>query len=80
MTSAKVSVDAVGLFCPMPIVKLKLAVDSVGNGDVVELLADDPAAENDLIAWSKATGNSLIELKKNSDGTISAYIKKEEKK
>jgi TusA-related sulfurtransferase len=56
------TVDAVGLFCPLPIVKLKLEVDKLNAHQVVEILADDPGVEKDLIAWCKETENSLLSI------------------
>ncbi|MFC2145468.1 sulfurtransferase TusA family protein, partial [Actinomycetota bacterium] len=45
------SIDAVGLFCPMPIVKLKLGLEEVDSGETVELLSDDPDFEEDISRW-----------------------------
>ncbi len=45
-----VQVDAVGLICPIPIIRLARAVKELGSG-VVELVADDPATQSDVSAW-----------------------------
>lgn len=71
------SVDAVGLFCPMPIVKLKVELDKVKLNNVVELLADDPGVCEDLPAWSNETGNKLLSLKKNKYNIFVAYVEKQ---
>lgn len=73
------TVDAVGLFCPMPVVKLKIEMENVGLNQVVELLADDPGVLEDLPAWCKETGNKLLSIKKNEDGIFVAYVEKYEK-
>ena len=52
------SVDAVGFFCPMPVVKLKLELEKAGINKVVELLTGDPEILEDLPAWRKETGKS----------------------
>lgn len=70
------SVDAVGLFCPMPVVKLKLELEKAGLNKVVELLADDPGILEDLPAWCKETGNKLLSLEKNEEGIFIAYVQK----
>ena len=44
------TVDAKGLACPMPIVKTKKAIDSMNSGKVLEVLATDKGALNDLTA------------------------------
>ena len=76
---AERSVDAVGLFCPMPVVKLKLELEKAGINKVVELLADDPGVLEDLPAWCKETGNKLLSLAKNKEDIFIAYVQKEGK-
>ena len=71
------TVDAVGLFCPMPAVKLKLELEKVNLYKTVELLADDPGVLEDLPAWCKETGNRLLSLKKNNEDIYVAYVEKE---
>jgi TusA-related sulfurtransferase len=70
------TVDAAGLFCPMPVVKLKLELDNVKVGEVVELLADDPGVQEDLPAWCKETNNRFVSLSKNDEGIFVAYVEK----
>ena len=70
------TVDATGLFCPMPVVKLKVELEKVKLNNVVELLADDPGVCEDLSAWCNETGNRLISLKKNRDNIFVAYVEK----
>ena len=53
--------DARGLACPMPIVKTAQAMKTLVSGDVLEVLATDAGSVKDFAAWSKATGNRLIE-------------------
>ena len=46
--------------CPMPIVQLAKKVKEMKSGQVLELLADDVGAKEDVPAWSSRTGNQLI--------------------
>ena len=55
------SLDARNLSCPMPIVKTAVAFKPLASGDVLEVLATDPGSVKDFDAWSKVTGNELIE-------------------
>jgi len=65
-------------FCPIPIVKLRIELENLEKGDIVELIADDPSIEEDLPNWCKETGHILIHLEK--EGKIyKGYIKKGEK-
>jgi len=45
------SIDALGKKCPMPIIMLAERIGEVPIGDVVEVLADDPATRTDVPAW-----------------------------
>jgi len=72
------TVDAAGLFCPMPVVKLKLELEERELFQVIELVADDPGVLKDLPAWCTETGNTLLSLEKNSEGLFVAYVKKTE--
>ena len=68
--------DAVGLFCPIPIVKLKLEIEQVNSSQIVEVLADDPGFEEDVIIWCNITGNKLLSLTKNQEDIFTAYVRK----
>ena len=63
MTTLQIShqVDAKGLSCPLPIVRTAQAMKTLGSGDLLEVLATDPGSVKDFAAWSKATGNPLVE-------------------
>ena len=69
--------DAVGLFCPMPVVRLKLEIEKIEPNQVLELLADDPGVTEDIPAWCKDTGNQCLLIEKNEEGIFVAYIRKE---
>ena len=53
--------DARGLKCPMPIVKTAQAIKTVEQGELLEVLATDPGSVADFAAWSRSTGNSIVE-------------------
>ncbi len=54
-------VDARGLSCPMPIVKTAQAIKTIASGGLIEVLATDPGSVKDFAAWSRTTGNELVE-------------------
>jgi tRNA 2-thiouridine synthesizing protein A len=64
MTITKVDqlVDARGLACPMPIVKTAQAMKGLASGQIVEVLATDHGSVRDFQAWSRSTGNPLLEM------------------
>lgn len=55
-------VDSRGSFCPGPITDLFKAYRSAQLGDVIELLATDPAARADVTAWAQRSGNELLDV------------------
>ncbi len=69
------NIDCRGMMCPMPIVQLTKAMKRMESGQVLEMMADDPGAKEDVPAWSHRTGNELFETKEEGD-LIYFYIKK----
>ena len=55
------TLDCRGLSCPLPIVKTAQAIKPLASGELLEVLATDPGSVKDFAAWSKATGNELVE-------------------
>jgi len=54
------TLDAKGLLCPMPIVRLAKAMKELQSSQVILLEATDPGAIPDVVAWSKNTGNQIL--------------------
>ena len=48
------TLDCIGLYCPEPLFQTREGVDSIEVGEVLEVFADDPAAEEDLNAIRQA--------------------------
>jgi TusA-related sulfurtransferase len=69
-------IDAVGLFCPIPVVKLKQGLDQLKSKEIVEVLADDPGFAEDVKAWCEETGNRLLSLLPDEEGVLAAYVEK----
>jgi len=67
--------DTRGLFCPEPLFEVRTFSESLDIGQTFKVLADDPAAEEDLTRWAKRTGTELVELLKDEDDLI-FYFKK----
>jgi tRNA 2-thiouridine synthesizing protein A len=64
-------VDAVGLVCPMPTIRLGQAIRRVGVGDVVEVWTDDPGSRANMAAWCKNTGHELRD--QEVEGSVFKY-------
>jgi len=67
--------DATGTYCPIPITELARVIKTAEKGQIVELLADDEGAIQDVPAWCEATGNEYLGYKEE-DGIYIFYIKK----
>jgi tRNA 2-thiouridine synthesizing protein A len=52
--------DCLGLKCPLPIIRLAQRIGDVPVGGVVRVLADDPAAANDVPAWCRMKGQEYL--------------------
>ncbi len=59
--------DCIGLFCPQPLFQTREQIDSIEVGEILEVLADDPAAEEDLKRFAKRTGHEIISFEKKKD-------------
>jgi tRNA 2-thiouridine synthesizing protein A len=53
--------DARGLNCPLPILRAKKALTDMSSGQVLRIVATDPGSVKDFQAFSKQTGNELLE-------------------
>ena len=69
------TIDARGLSCPMPIVKAAQAIRSIAAGDLIEVLATDPGSVKDFAAWTRTTGNKLVE-QTTEDGVFRFVIRR----
>ena len=61
------SLDCVGLLCPEPLFQTREALDALEEGDILEVLADDPAAEEDLTRFVKRTGHQMVDIEDEGD-------------
>lgn len=54
--------DLKGLLCPMPVVKLSIAIKKLTSGQVIEGIATDPGVMADIPAWARTSGNDLVSI------------------
>ena len=66
------TIDARGLLCPMPIVKTAQSIKTIESGQLLEVLATDPGSVKDFAAWSRTTGNELVE--QTMDGGVYRFV------
>ena len=61
------TLDCLGLYCPEPLFQTRETVDSVEIGEVLEVFADDPAAEEDLTRFAKRAGHEVVSVEHDGD-------------
>ena len=79
VSGSEFSIDACGLQCPGPILKLYNKVKEVNPGDVITVTATDFGFTSDVKAWADRTGNKLISVEQDG-AVITARIQKGLKK
>ncbi len=58
------TIDCIGLYCPEPVFRTREEISSVSIGQVLEVLADDPASESDIRSWAKHAGHELLSIER----------------
>ncbi|MFC1988173.1 sulfurtransferase TusA family protein [Chloroflexota bacterium] len=69
------SLDCVGLYCPMPIVKTAQKIKELKQGEVLEIVADDKGIKMDMPAWCQSTGNACLGIEEK-EGEYKVYVRK----
>lgn len=71
----RIKVDACGLQCPGPILRLKQSIDSMSEGEQLEIVATDAGFSRDAQAWCNTTGNKIIS-NTNEKGKYTVVVEK----
>ena len=67
--------DTLRFYCPEPVFRTRHELDNLDVGQILELIADDPAAEADISSLVKNIGQELLEII-NDKEEIHFFIKK----
>ena len=68
--------DATGLLCPLPVLKLRKHLKSLEFGEIVLIYADDPAAAIDIPHFCNESGHTLISKEPGEKGSTKYKVKK----
>jgi tRNA 2-thiouridine synthesizing protein A len=74
-TKANRTLDCSGLYCPEPVFKTRMELDELNVGEVLEVVADDPAAEEDIRSLVKNLGQELLKVGRDGN-TVHLLIKR----
>jgi len=69
------TLDCLGLFCPEPVFRVRMELDNMKTGELLEVLADDPAAEEDIKSLCKRLEQEIVSITKEGN-TVRFIIKK----
>jgi len=69
------TLDCLGLFCPEPVFRVRMELDTMKVGETLEILADDPAAEEDIKSLCKRLEQEILSVSKEGN-TVRFIIKK----
>lgn len=68
-------IDASGLNCPLPLLRLKKGLSTINNGDTIKIITTDPAAYLDIGVFVEQVGHKMLEFSKDNGKQI-FYVKK----
>jgi tRNA 2-thiouridine synthesizing protein A len=71
------TLDARGLLCPMPIVKVGMEMKTLADGQVLKVLTTDRGAIADFPAWAEDSGNQLLDWR-DEGGLLVFFLRKGE--
>jgi TusA-related sulfurtransferase len=71
------TLDCIGLFCPEPVFRTRIELDKMVSNQVLEVIADDPAAEEDIKSLVRRIGHELLRIDKQ-DTVIHFFIRKKD--
>ena len=76
MIEFHLEVDASGLHCPLPLLRLKKALLELESGQVVRMIATDPAAHLDIGVYAEQTGNHILQFAREFEVQVFYIMKK----
>lgn len=61
------TLDVLGFMCPEPVFRTRIEIGNMVRGQILEVLADDPASDDDIKSWIRKSGNQLILAEKKGN-------------
>lgn len=52
--------DARHLLCPLPVIRTQNKIKTLANGDILKVICTDPGALNDIPAWCRINGHTVV--------------------
>ena len=64
------TLDARNLLCPLPVIRLQNTAKTLADGDILKVICTDPGALNDIPAWCRINGHSVLDTRKDDKELI----------
>ena len=64
-TKPDLILDCIGLYCPEPVFRTRIELDKMEISKILEVIADDPAAEEDIKSLVKRLGQEILRINKD---------------
>lgn len=71
----KEELDTSGLNCPLPLLKAKQALNSLGSGEILKIVATDAGSQRDFRSFARLSGNELVH-EQADNGVYSYWLRK----
>lgn len=75
-TKADRTIDVRGQSCPYPLVTTSKNISTVPVGCVLEVLATDPAAIQNITRWAQRGGHQMLEVVTEDDGHFRIFVRR----
>ncbi len=70
------TLDVTGVSCPIPVVKTKQAIDELGDGEILEVVATDSGSMSDIRGWAEGTDGVELREQHEGDDVYKHYVEK----
>ncbi len=67
---SKHTLDVKGQLCPIPVIRTQNQAKKLAPGDILEVLCTDPGAINDIPAWCRINGHTVVSSETKEDGNL----------
>jgi len=67
---SKHSLDVRGQLCPIPVIRTQNQVKKLATGDILEVVCTDPGVKQDIPAWCRINGHSVIDIETRDTAEI----------
>jgi TusA-related sulfurtransferase len=68
--------ESAGTTCALLTPAIKAKLREMASGQVLEVRVDDPAAKEDILSWSRLTGNEVVSIWADDAQHLRFYVRR----